>query len=111
MSSNDDPAKCSFCSRPEDSVEKLISGPNAYICDKCVRLCIDIISKKPTKHEMKCLKPKEIVEKLNQHIIGQDNAKKALAVAVYNHYKRIRAHNRDDTVTYSKSNVLWFQRF
>jgi len=106
MSSSDDPAKCSFCSRPEDSVEKLISGPNAYICDKCVRLCIDIISKKPTKHEMKCLKPKEIVEKLNNHIIGQDNAKKALAVAVYNHYKRIRAYNRDDTVTYSKSNVL-----
>ncbi|MCH9621332.1 MAG: ATP-dependent Clp protease ATP-binding subunit ClpX [Chlamydiia bacterium] len=106
MSGNDDVAKCSFCSRPEDSVEKLISGPNAYICDKCVRLCIDIISKKPTKHEMKCLKPKEIVDKLNHHIIGQDNAKRALAVAVYNHYKRIKAHHRDDTISYSKSNVL-----
>lgn len=104
---NDDQAKCSFCSRPEDSVEKLISGPNAYICDKCVRLCIDIISKKPAKHEIKSLKPKEIVAELDKHIIGQDKAKKALAVAVYNHYKRIRAHNRaDENISYSKSNVL-----
>lgn len=102
----EDAAKCSFCSRPEDSVEKLISGPNAYICDKCVRLCIDIISKKPSKHEMKSLKPKEIVEKLGQHIIGQDDAKKTLAVAVYNHYKRIRAHHRNDDTSYTKSNVL-----
>ena len=99
-------AKCSFCSRPEDSVEKLISGPNAYICDKCVRLCTDIISKKPTKHEMKSLKPKEMVEKLGDHIIGQDDAKKTLAVAVYNHYKRIRAHNKYNEATYTKSNVL-----
>ncbi|MCH9617375.1 MAG: ATP-dependent Clp protease ATP-binding subunit ClpX [Chlamydiia bacterium] len=107
MSTNqEETAKCSFCSRPEDSVEKLISGPNAYICDKCVRLCIDIISKKPVKHEMKSLKPKEIVEKLGDHIIGQDDAKKTLAVAVYNHYKRIRAHHRDDTISYTKSNVL-----
>ncbi len=104
--SNEENAKCSFCSRPEDSVEKLISGPNAYICDKCVRLCIDIISKKPTKHEMKCLKPKEIVDKLNQHIIGQTIAKKTLAVAVYNHYKRIRAHNKEGSPSYTKSNVL-----
>lgn len=103
---SDDTPKCSFCSRPEDSVEKLISGPNAYICDKCVRLCIDIISKKPVKHEMKSLKPKEIVERLNEHIIGQDEAKKTLAVAVYNHYKRIRAHNANDGVSYTKSNVL-----
>jgi ATP-dependent Clp protease ATP-binding subunit ClpX len=106
MATHDESAKCSFCSRPEDSVEKLISGPNAYICDKCVRLCIDIISKKPTKHEMKSLKPKEIVEKLGEHIIGQDVAKKTLAVAVYNHYKRINAHHRNDDVFYSKSNVL-----
>ncbi len=106
MSNDEEMAKCSFCSRPEDSVEKLISGPNAYICDKCVRLCVDIISKKQTKHEMKSLKPKEIVEKLNEHIIGQDLAKKTLAVAVYNHYKRIRAHNRNDSASYTKSNVL-----
>ena len=106
MSNDEEMAKCSFCSRPEDSVEKLISGPNAYICDKCVRLCVDIISKKQTKHEMKSLKPKEIVEKLNEQIIGQDLAKKTLAVAVYNHYKRIRAHNRNDSASYTKSNVL-----
>jgi len=106
MNNDEEMAKCSFCSRPEDSVEKLISGPNAYICDKCVRLCVDIISKKQTKHEMKSLKPKEIVEKLNDHIIGQDLAKKTLAVAVYNHYKRIRAHNRNDSASYTKSNVL-----
>jgi ATP-dependent Clp protease ATP-binding subunit ClpX len=110
MSTNGDAPKCSFCSRPEDSVEKLISGPNAYICDKCVRLCIDIVSKKPVHFEMKVLKPKEIVEKLGDYIIGQEQAKKTLAVAVYNHYKRIRSHSSEekspDTVEYSKSNVL-----
>lgn len=107
MASNNDIPKCSFCSRPEDSVEKLISGPNAYICDKCVRLCVDIVAKKPVQHEMKVLKPKEIVESLNEYIIGQELAKKTLAVAVYNHYKRIRA-NASETkgIDYSKSNVL-----
>lgn len=103
---NDHP-KCSFCSRPEDSVEKLISGPNAYICDKCVRLCTDIIAKKPIQHEIKILKPKEIVEKLNEYIIGQDKAKRTLAVAVYNHYKRIRSNaSQNQEIEYSKSNVL-----
>lgn len=108
MSSNSNNVpKCSFCSRPEDSVDKLISGPNAYICDKCVRLCIDIVSKKPVQHEMKILKPKEIVEKLNEYIIGQENAKKTMAVAVYNHYKRIRAATAENkAIKYSKSNVL-----
>ena len=108
MSTNNNSVpKCSFCSRPEDSVDKLISGPSAYICDKCVRLCIDIVSKKPVQHEMKILKPKEIVEKLGDHIIGQFDAKKTMAVAVYNHYKRLRALNSDSNdVTYSKSNVL-----
>jgi len=106
-SNNNDIPKCSFCSRPEDSVEKLISGPNAYICDKCVHLCIDIVAKKPVQHEMKVLKPKEIVEKLNEFIIGQQNAKKTLAVAVYNHYKRIKAHSSETKgIGYSKSNVL-----
>lgn len=107
MAANNDIPKCSFCSRPEDSVEKLISGPSAYICDKCVRLCVDIVAKKPVQHEMKVLKPKEIVESLNEYIIGQELAKKTLAVAVYNHYKRIRA-NASETkgIDYSKSNVL-----
>lgn len=107
MASNNDMPKCSFCSRPEDSVEKLISGPNAYICDKCVRLCVDIVAKKPVHHEMKILKPKEIVDKLNEHIIGQEVAKRTLSVAVYNHYKRIRANAQETKgIEYSKSNVL-----
>lgn len=107
MSTNNNVPKCSFCSRPEDSVDKLISGPNAYICDKCVKLCIDIVSKKPIQHEMKMLKPKEIVEKLDEYIIGQSSAKKTLAVAVYNHYKRLRALNAEEGgICYSKSNVL-----
>jgi ATP-dependent Clp protease ATP-binding subunit ClpX len=108
MSTNDNNVpKCSFCSRPEDTVDKLISGPNAYICDKCVRLCIDIVSKKPVQHEMKMLKPKEVVDRLGEYIIGQDKAKRTLAVAVYNHYKRIRSHQNADTeIEYGKSNVL-----
>ncbi len=99
-------ALCSFCGRAEDSVEKLISGPHAYICDKCVQLCMDIIQKKPTTHELKVLKPKEIKTKLDEYIIGQEGAKKTIAVAVYNHYKRIRSPSKDSEVEYSKSNVL-----
>ncbi len=107
MSTHNNVPKCSFCSRPEDSVDKLISGPNAYICDKCVRLCVDIVSKKPVQYEMKILKPKEIVDRLGEYIIGQQTAKKTLAVAVYNHYKRLRAlNNADSNINYSKSNVL-----
>ncbi len=110
MSTNDEEiAKCSFCSRPEDSVEKLISGPAAYICDKCVRLCVDIISKKPVHHELKILKPKEIFDRLGEYIIGQVNAKRTLSVAVYNHYKRVRAHAKENKeIEYSKANVLLF---
>jgi ATP-dependent Clp protease ATP-binding subunit ClpX len=101
-----DPTACSFCGRTEDLVEKLISGPNAYICDKCVSLCNDIIQKKPISYEMKLLKPKEIKNHLDEYIIGQDNAKKTIAVAVYNHYKRIRSLSKETTIEYSKSNVM-----
>ena len=98
---------CSFCGRTEDLVEKLISGPNVFICDKCVRLCMGIIEKKPTTtHEIKVLKPKEIWEKLNEYVIGQDEAKRTIAVAVYNHYKRIEMLNKGKPVEYNKSNVL-----
>jgi ATP-dependent Clp protease ATP-binding subunit ClpX len=97
---------CSFCGRTEDLVEKLISGPSAYICDKCVALCVDIIQKKPVSYELKQLKPKEIKDHLDEYIIGQDNAKKTIAVAVYNHYKRIRSLARQGDVEYSKSNVM-----
>lgn len=106
MSKKNETPSCSFCGRTEDTVEKLISGPNAYICDKCVSLCVDIVQKKPVSYEMKLLKPKEIKEHLDEYIIGQDNAKKTIAVAVYNHYKRIRSLAKQGDVEYSKSNVM-----
>ena len=107
-----DLASCSFCGRTEETVEKLISGPNVYICDKCVRLCTGILDKKaPSNYEFKILKPKEIKQKLDEYIIGQENAKRTISVAVYNHYKRIRARSKDaqqHAVEFSKSNVLLF---
>lgn len=105
MSKKEAPA-CSFCGRTEEAVEKLISGPSSYICDKCVRLCVDIIEKKPIHHELKLLKPKEIKTSLDAYVIGQEKAKKTIAVAVYNHYKRIRSLGKENNVEYSKSNVL-----
>src|SRR5579862_1547236 len=99
-------ATCSFCGRTEDLVEKLISGPNAYICDKCVGLCQDIIQKKPTSYEMKLLKPQEIKTALDEYVIGQERAKKTISVAVYNHYKRLRSLQQENEIEYSKSNVL-----
>ncbi len=100
------PASCSFCGRSEETVEKLISGPQAFICDKCARLCMDIIEKKPVHHELRLLKPKEIRERLDEYVIGQDRAKRTIAVAVYNHYKRVRSLGKEMDVAYSKSNVL-----
>jgi ATP-dependent Clp protease ATP-binding subunit ClpX len=97
---------CSFCGRPEEAVEKLISGPESFICDKCVRLCMEIVEKKPMHHELKLLKPKEIKTALDEYVIGQERAKKTISVAVYNHYKRIRSLNKKGEVEYSKSNVL-----
>lgn len=100
------PAICSFCGRPEEAVEKLISGPDTYICDKCVRLCMEIIEKKPETQEFRLLKPKEIKSGLDQYVIGQEKAKRTISVAVYNHYKRIRALGKENSVEYVKSNVL-----
>ncbi|MCY3974090.1 MAG: ATP-dependent Clp protease ATP-binding subunit ClpX [Simkaniaceae bacterium] len=98
---------CSFCGRTEEVVEKLVSGQDAFICDKCIRLCIDIIDKKPLEKEFRLLKPKEIKALLDEYIVGQDRAKKTIAVAVYNHYKRVRAFDtRRGELEYSKSNVL-----
>ncbi len=103
---------CSFCGRTEDAVEKLISGPHVYICDKCVALCSGILEKKKTPSgplEFKVLKPKEIKAKLDDYIIGQESAKRTISVAVYNHYKRILAlQNKEGEVEFSKSNVLLF---
>lgn len=106
MTKKNETPSCSFCGRTEDSVEKLISGPSAYICDKCVGLCVDIVQKKPAAFQMKLLKPKEIKEHLDEYIIGQESAKKTIAVAVYNHYKRIRSLSRQSEIEYSKSNVM-----
>jgi len=106
MKKGKETATCSFCGRPEEAVDKLISGPQAFICDKCARLCMDIIEKKPVHHELKILKPKEIKQRLDDYVIGQERAKKTISVAVYNHYKRIRSFAHDPKVQYSKSNML-----
>lgn len=104
---NPEMTACSFCGRTEDAVEKLISGPGVYICEKCVLLCQEIVQKKPTSsHDFKLLKPKEIKAHLDEYIIGQDMAKKTISVAVYNHYKRIRSLEKKSDIEYSKSNVL-----
>lgn len=110
-SSPEGEALCSFCGRSEEAVEKLIAGPEVYICDKCVHLCNGILEKKETPNnlEFKILKPREIKEKLDEYIIGQEGAKRAISVAVYNHYKRIRTINQareDNPVEFHKSNVL-----
>jgi ATP-dependent Clp protease ATP-binding subunit ClpX len=100
-------ATCSFCGRAEEAVEKLISGPSAFICDKCVHLCVDIIEKKPISTDIKLLKPKEIKKRMDEYIIGQDSAKRTIAVAVHNHFKRIRSLSKESRdVDYVKSNVL-----
>lgn len=99
-------AHCSFCGRAEEAVEKLISGPETYICDKCIRLCMEIVEKKPVHHELKLLKPQEIKTALDEYVIGQEKAKKTISVAVYNHYKRIRAIQKEGDIEYSKSNVM-----
>lgn len=106
-------ASCSFCGRPEEAVEKLIAGPNAYICERCVELCSGILEKRPKsattqKHELKILKPKEIKEKFDEYIIGQESAKRVISVAVYNHYKRISEAAKTKGVEFNKSNVLLF---
>jgi ATP-dependent Clp protease ATP-binding subunit ClpX len=109
------PSTCSFCGQPEESVEKLITGPNANICDHCVTVCLDLIdipqqkkSSKQKKPSLKVLKPKEIKAYFDQYIEGQEKAKKTVAVAVYNHYKRIRAPKSETSVEFNKSNVLLF---
>lgn len=112
---------CSFCGRTEDAVEKLISGPNVYICDKCVHLCANILEKKaqnalpangPSEEsdfKINLLKPKEIKARMDRYIIGQENAKRTIAVAVYNHYRRVMQSSLNpEDVEISKSNVLLF---
>ena len=105
---------CSFCNKSQHQVRKLIAGPSVFICDECVELCNDIILEEVQKLESDSSssdglpKPKEIKDILNQYVIGQDQAKKILAVAVYNHYKRLQRSNSSSTedVELGKSNIL-----
>lgn len=100
---------CSFCGKTEEAVEKLISGPSAFICDKCVKLCTNILERKASpSFEFKLLKPREIKAKLDEYIIGQEAAKRTISVAVYNHYQRIRNLKKGSDIEFSKSNVLLF---
>ena len=103
--------RCSFCGKPQEQVKKLIAGPNVYICDECIELCADIIDEEydvlaNRGEEVKVPKPTEIKSILDEYVIGQDRAKQALAVAVYNHYKRIFMDVRADDVELQKSNIL-----
>ncbi|MHB1737988.1 MAG: ATP-dependent Clp protease ATP-binding subunit ClpX [Actinomycetes bacterium] len=107
--------KCSFCGKSQKQVKKLIAGPGVYICDECIDLCNEIIEEELSESsELKwdeLPKPREIYDFLEQYVIGQDSAKKALSVAVYNHYKRVQAGEgtrpgREDVVELAKSNIL-----
>ncbi len=102
--------KCSFCGKSQDQVRRLIAGPNVYICDECIELCQEIIQEEfEDSFDMELVdlpKPKEINAILNQYVVGQELAKKALAVAVYNHYKRVNMDMRNEDVELQKSNIV-----
>jgi ATP-dependent Clp protease ATP-binding subunit ClpX len=101
--------KCSFCGKTQDQVRKLVAGPGVYICDECIELCTEIVEEElGTEEEVEFKdvpKPKEICEILDEYVIGQDQAKKSLSVAVYNHYKRINSNSKIDDVELAKSNI------
>ncbi|MBA2239406.1 MAG: ATP-dependent Clp protease ATP-binding subunit ClpX [Lysobacter sp.] len=101
---------CSFCGKSQHEVRKLIAGPSVFICDECVELCNDIIreelEEKAQSARSHLPKPREILEALDQYVIGQARAKRTLAVAVYNHYKRIESRQKNDEVELAKSNIL-----
>ncbi len=104
--------RCSFCRRSQDEVGRLIAGPEqVYICDECVDLCKEILDEEPRETPATIspevnLSPKELFEKLNEFVVGQDQAKKVLSVAVYNHYKRIRSQGKPSDVEIQKSNIV-----
>jgi len=105
-----DGLKCSFCNKSQRDVRKLIAGPTVYICDECVDICLDIIAEEREQEEtegrMQLPKPEEIKNFLDEYVIGQDPAKRRLAVAVYNHYKRNEMSRRRNEVELQKSNIL-----
>lgn len=102
--------KCSFCGKSQDQVRKLVAGPGVYICDECIELCTEIVEEELGHEEELDLKdvpkPKEILSTLDQYVIGQEQAKKSLSVAVYNHYKRINSQSKTEEVELQKSNIL-----
>ena len=108
---NDDQVRCSFCNKTQNQVRKLIAGPNgAYICDECVEICSEIIEEEVARDRMSgsdinLMTPMEMKEVLDEYVVGQDEAKKVLAVSVYNHYKRILSGRKND-VELQKSNIL-----
>ncbi len=108
-----DNIRCSFCNKTQDQVRKMIAGPaGVYICDECVEICADIVEEEyeeeaeETEFEINLLKPVEIKEFLDDYVIGQEEAKKVLAVSVYNHYKRVMAPRDMDDVELEKSNII-----
>ena len=102
--------KCSFCGKPQEQVRKLVAGPGVYICDECIDLCSEIVEEELGIEEevefKEVPKPKEILAILDEYVIGQERAKKSLAVAVYNHYKRINSNSVIDEVELAKSNIV-----
>ncbi len=114
MTEKHTPPECSFCGKSEKEVKRLIAGPGVFICDECVTLCDALLGHQATEHteepttsqEIGVLSPHEIKLKLDEYVIGQDNAKKVLCVAVHNHYKRMFAQLSEDGVEIDKSNVL-----
>lgn len=110
---NSEDIRCSFCNKTQDQVKKLIAGPaGVYICDECVEICADIIEEEyeeePVEEDLdiNLLKPVEIKEFLDDYVIGQEEAKKVLAVSVYNHYKRVTAPKEEDDIELQKSNII-----
>ncbi|WP_133580990.1 ATP-dependent protease ATP-binding subunit ClpX [Aureibacillus halotolerans] len=102
--------KCSFCGKTQDQVRKLVAGPGVYICDECIELCTEIVEEELGSEEevefKEVPKPMEIRAILDDYVIGQDEAKKSLSVAVYNHYKRVNSNSKVDDVELSKSNIV-----
>ena len=103
--------RCSFCGKTQDEVKKIIAGPTVYICDECIDLCNEIMEEEyqnehPDDIKQELLKPAEIKEVLDSYVVGQEQSKKVLAVAVHNHYKRINANFDDSDVELQKSNIL-----
>ncbi len=102
--------KCSFCGKTQDKVKKIVAGPGVYICDECIELCMAIIEEEieqQTELDLENIpRPEQIKRSLDEYVIGQDRAKKTLAVAVYNHYKRINALSNNDEIELNKSNIV-----